>query len=100
MNVIAQLEYELAYDDSAVQRFNHYTTRTIIMCFLAKYFLCSNVIFPIFIYIYEGNPQQIVSSHCLVYASGGPQVWVGWVKMAEYKIKEVGCSYVCYVVQY
>ena len=28
MNVIALLEYELAYYDSAVHRFNHYTTRT------------------------------------------------------------------------
>ena len=28
MNVIAQLEYELVYYDSAVHRFNHYTTRT------------------------------------------------------------------------
>ena len=28
MNVIARLEYELAYYDSAVYRFNHYTTRT------------------------------------------------------------------------
>ena len=28
VNVIARLEYELAYDDSAVHRFNHYTTRT------------------------------------------------------------------------
>ena len=28
MNVIARLEYELAYYDSAVNRFNHYTTRT------------------------------------------------------------------------
>ena len=27
MNVIARLEYELAYYDSAVHRFNHYTTR-------------------------------------------------------------------------
>ena len=27
MNVIARLEYELAYNDSAVHRFNHYTTR-------------------------------------------------------------------------
>ena len=27
MNVIAQLAFELAYYDSAVQRFNHYTTR-------------------------------------------------------------------------
>ena len=28
MNVIARLEYKLAYYDSAVHRFNHYTTRT------------------------------------------------------------------------
>ena len=28
MNVIARLEYELAYYGSAVHRFNHYTTRT------------------------------------------------------------------------
>ena len=27
MNIIARLEYELAYYDSAVHRFNHYTTR-------------------------------------------------------------------------
>ena len=29
VNVIARLEYELAYYDSAVRRFNHYTTRTL-----------------------------------------------------------------------
>ena len=29
MNVIARLEYELAYYDSAVHRFNHYTTREV-----------------------------------------------------------------------
>ena len=29
MNVIARLEYELAYYDSAVHRFSHYTTRTL-----------------------------------------------------------------------
>ena len=28
VNEIARLEYELAYNDSAVHRFNHYTTRT------------------------------------------------------------------------
>ena len=27
MNVIVRLEYELAYNDSAVHRFNYYTTR-------------------------------------------------------------------------
>ena len=30
MNVIARLEYELAYYDSAVHRFNHYTTPSLI----------------------------------------------------------------------
>ena len=28
MNVIARLDYELAYNDSVVHRFNHYTMRT------------------------------------------------------------------------
>ena len=28
VNVMAQLEYEIAYYDSIVHRFNHYTTRT------------------------------------------------------------------------
>ena len=28
VNVIARLEFELAYYDSVVHRFNHYTTRT------------------------------------------------------------------------
>ncbi len=28
VNIIARLEYELAYYDSAVHRFNHYTTKT------------------------------------------------------------------------
>ena len=32
MNVIARLEYELAYYDSAAHRFNHYTTRTLPPC--------------------------------------------------------------------
>ena len=31
MNVIAQLVFELAYNDSFVQHFNHYTTRTFLM---------------------------------------------------------------------
>ena len=33
MNAIARLEYELAYYDSAIHRFNHYTTRTPTECF-------------------------------------------------------------------
>ena len=50
MNVIARLEYELAYYDSAVHRFNHYTTRTPhkvgvrwwtdVISFLVQYVLC------------------------------------------------------------
>ena len=31
VNVIARLEYELAYYDSAVHRFIHYTTRTMVI---------------------------------------------------------------------
>ena len=38
MNVIARLEYELAYYDSAVHRFNHYTTRTPLYYFWVKGF--------------------------------------------------------------
>ena len=37
MNVIARLEYELAYYDSAVHRFNHYTTRTPLVKGWGKY---------------------------------------------------------------
>ena len=33
-NIIARLEYELAYYDSAVHRFNHYTT--ILFCFFEQ----------------------------------------------------------------
>ena len=29
VNIIARLEYELAYYDYAVHRFNHYTTKTL-----------------------------------------------------------------------
>ena len=39
VNVIARLEFELAYYDSAVHRFNHYTTRTPpnLICSISKY---------------------------------------------------------------
>ena len=41
VNVIARLENELAYYDSAVHRFNHYTTRTPSLiseaCYLMRY---------------------------------------------------------------
>ena len=39
MNVIARLEYELAYYDSAVNRFNHYTTRTPPICLCFRLYL-------------------------------------------------------------
>ena len=34
MNILARLEYELVYYDSAVHRFNHYTTRTPTVAFI------------------------------------------------------------------
>ena len=39
MNVIERLEYELAYYDSAVHRFNHYTTRTPLFAFYSDHIL-------------------------------------------------------------
>ena len=36
VNVIARLEFELAYNDSALQCFNHYTTRTPPIFFFSK----------------------------------------------------------------
>ena len=44
MNIIAWLEYELAYYDSAVHRFNHYTTRTpLFALFINAYKWCKNL---------------------------------------------------------
>ena len=39
VNVIAHLEYELAYYDSVAHRFNHYTTRTCPTKIWKKYFI-------------------------------------------------------------
>ena len=39
MNVIAQVEFELAYNDSAVHRFNHYTMIFIIKAFRTIVFI-------------------------------------------------------------
>ena len=36
MNVIARQEYELAYNDSAVHRFNHYTLQKFILIILIE----------------------------------------------------------------
>ena len=48
MNIIARLEYELAYYDSAVHRFNHYTTRT-----------------PLLKKLYQGIVSRCCSTHCV-----------------------------------
>ena len=45
MNVIARLEYELAYYDSAVHRFNHYTTS---MCEWLPSHVCQHVFVCVF----------------------------------------------------
>ena len=47
MNVIAQLEYELAYYDSSVQGFNHYTTRTPPEDYKRKTYLLIHTLVPI-----------------------------------------------------
>ena len=47
MNVIARLEYELAYYDSAVHRFNHYTTRTPPLFFNFTLFVYNHYIDPV-----------------------------------------------------
>ena len=48
MNIIARLEYELAYNDSAAHRFNHYTTRTPlkvkVLIFLFAFFYFHSVV--------------------------------------------------------
>ena len=44
VNVIARLEYELAYYDSAVHRFNHYTTRTPLGNFVADVLDCDIIV--------------------------------------------------------
>ena len=40
VNVIARLEYELAYYDSTVHRFNHYTTRTLMSKQVSSDYVC------------------------------------------------------------
>ena len=67
VNVIARLEYELAYYDSAVHRFNHYTTRTPwISPTLSRHFSLS--------FIASGRSSGLhpVSSHsCCMYVRAG-----------------------------
>ena len=40
MNVIGRLEFELAYYDPAVQRFNHYTTKTSLCVLCTCVYIC------------------------------------------------------------
>ena len=49
MNVIARLEYELAYYDSAVHRFNHYTTRKRLNIYSKSVILQRNIFLKIYI---------------------------------------------------
>ena len=53
MNVIARLEYELAYYDSAVHRFNHYTTRTS----------------PFFLFYFISKPKVPLNNYTFFYHS-------------------------------
>ena len=50
MNVITRLEYELAYYDSAVYRFNHYTTRIPPFVVFIEFSFCS--VFCLFVFYY------------------------------------------------
>ena len=56
MNIIARLEFELAYYDSAVHRFNHYTTRTPPSLQTVKY---QTVLFDPLIGPYQVLPIQV-----------------------------------------
>ena len=70
VNVIARLEYELAYYDSAVHRFTHYATRTPPPIFFEKdfnsalYLICCTKF--IFLFEYKG-----LSKFCMINAKSG-----------------------------
>ena len=67
MNVIVRLEYELAYYDSAVHRFNHYTTRTPILEGVRAKNLQATLIFvdftKAFDSIHRGNMEEILLAY-------------------------------------
>ena len=77
VNVIAWLEYELAYYDSAVHRFNHYTTRTsplwfgVLFCFVLFCFHmnCVHFIYYFYFYLY-GFLWSTVSPYNLSFCQG------------------------------
>ena len=74
MNVIARLEYELAYYDSAVQLFNHYTTRTPPSHLLSRWisidFLngCISILFNHFRFSYNYNNNDCIYLFIYCYA--------------------------------
>ena len=54
VNVIARLEYELAYYDFAVHRFNHYTTRTpLLFMFLSLFYIHTIICIHVYLCICE-----------------------------------------------
>ena len=101
MNIIARLEYELAYYDSAVHRFNHYTTRTphqlfvftvaLYMTYMTGIFLVGGICFwlynciswrsVLYYYIYIYAYDQAIGLMSWVFVRGpGDQVSIpGWV---------------------
>ena len=72
VNVIARLEYELAYYDSAVHRFNHYTTRT-----PPLYVLCN-----CFVRLFCTRFYQICMNFKQIYLSIG-RTWIGNTRSAK-----------------
>ena len=89
MNVIARLEYELEYYNSAVHRFNHYTTRTPfrLCCVNLKVYsrslhrnIVSVIINVIWLYLYPVND----------FTSSNQQLnsWVVYLPMAWVKIQK------------
>ena len=77
MNVIAPLDYELAYYDSAVHRFNHYTTRTIPFYIFGTVYIFYNSFWDI--------SRFIVSSNLVLSLAKNP---VHLDNMFDYKICE------------
>ena len=63
MKVIARLEYELAYYDSAVHRLNHYTTRTPFMREAKKILNYPHVYIYVYIYIERERERKQRSTY-------------------------------------
>ena len=67
VNVIARQEYELAYYDSAVHRFNHYTTRTphLVDIGLLPVDIGLLLLWAYLIYIHYEQPTFFSTLHCV-----------------------------------